>query len=256
MSLDVHRLSILTAKEIDAPYGLSHFTAQERQIYFDLSILERAAVAAPTPAVAVHLTLQLGYFKAKRQFFLYNVFVRESTEFRRFEDDLISDARWQDKETVLHEIGAPLLQAPIQETLRAFRETLETKFHSVNQCIADGENQHIKITGPAQKRRWTLLYPHTEESVNSPFYDRSPGIRIADLLWFVAEQTGFSGVFTHLLDRYVTHDPDLRAVLACTVALGTNMGLWKKDVTQATVVRKLASYVRQNQTGKALWGVV
>ena len=36
-----------------------------------------------------------------------NVFVRESTEFRRFEDDLISDARWQDKEAVLREIGAP-----------------------------------------------------------------------------------------------------------------------------------------------------
>ena len=42
-----------------------------------------------------------------------NVFVRESTEFRRFEDDLISDARWQDKEAVLREIGAPLLLAPI-----------------------------------------------------------------------------------------------------------------------------------------------
>ncbi len=156
-----------------------------------------------------------------------DVFVRESTEFRRFEDDLISDARWQDKETVLHEIGAPLLLAPIQDTLRAFRETLDAKFHAVNQHIANGENQHIKITGAAQKRRWTLLYPQTEESVNSPFYDRLPGIGIADLLWFVAEQTGFLGSFTHLLDRYVTHDPDTRTILACIVALGTNMGLWK-----------------------------
>ncbi len=47
------------------------------------------------------------------------VFVRESTEFRRFEDDLISDTRWQDKETILQEIGAPLLLAPIQDTLQA-----------------------------------------------------------------------------------------------------------------------------------------
>ena len=29
--------------------------------------------------------------------------------------------------------------------------------------------------------------------------------------------------------------------------------LAQKDVTQATIVRKLASYVRQNQTKKALW---
>ncbi len=40
-------------------------------VYFDLSNPERAAVGAHTPVVAVHLTLQLGYFKAKRQFFSY-----------------------------------------------------------------------------------------------------------------------------------------------------------------------------------------
>lgn len=164
----------------------------------------------------------------------------------------------------------------------------------------------------------------------------------------------------HVLDRYVKHAPDPRALLACIVAMGTNMGLWKmaevcgishaslettarnflrvqtlhaangaicnataalpafhfydihdevyspryrdlykkmqtlvgfehpkhygdhlikparkvyedlivkewpniqrimaslaqKDVTQATIVRKLASYARQNQTKKALW---
>jgi DNA invertase Pin-like site-specific DNA recombinase len=72
MSHDAHRLSILTTKEIDALYGLPRFTAQERQLYFDVSPAERAAVEAHTPAVAVHLTLQLGYFKAKRQFFLYD----------------------------------------------------------------------------------------------------------------------------------------------------------------------------------------
>ena len=31
--------------------------------------------------------------------------------------------------------------------------------------------------------------------------------------------------------------------------------LAQKDVTQATIVRKLASYTRQNQTKKALWEI-
>jgi hypothetical protein len=177
-----------------------------------------------------------------------DVFVRDSTEFRRFEDDLISDGRWQDKERILNEIGAPLLLAPIQETLRAFRETLEAKFQSVNQRIADGRNQHIKITGSAQKRRWTLKYPLTEEPVNSPFYDRLPGIGIAELLWFVAEQTAFLGTFTHILDRYVKHDPDPRAILACIVALGTNMGLWKmadvSGLSHSTLMTTARNYLR------------
>ena len=54
-----------------------------------------------------------------------------------------------------------------------------------------------------------------------------PGIAIADLLWFVAENTGFLGAFSHVLDRYVKHEPDPREILACIVAMGTNMGLWK-----------------------------
>jgi len=33
---------------------------------------------------------------------------------------LISDTRWQDKDAVLREIGAPILLAPIDETSRRF----------------------------------------------------------------------------------------------------------------------------------------
>jgi TnpA family transposase len=156
-----------------------------------------------------------------------DVFVRDSTEFRRFEDDLIRDARWNDKDAVLREIGAPMLLAPIKDTLREFHEAVETKFKTVNQRIADGLNKHIKIRGPDEKRRWTLIYPSAEEPASNPFYDQLPGIGIADLLWFVATTTGFLGAFTHVLDRYVKHEADPREILACVVAMGTNMGLWK-----------------------------
>ena len=71
MRIDSHRLLLLTAKEIDDLYGLPHFTDDDRHHYFALSVPERAAVDAHTISVAVHLTLQLGYFKAKWQFFPY-----------------------------------------------------------------------------------------------------------------------------------------------------------------------------------------
>jgi hypothetical protein len=47
------------------------------------------------------------------------------------------------------------------------------------------------------------------------------------LLWFVAAHTGYLGTFSHVLDRYVKDTPDARALLACIVAMGTNMGLGK-----------------------------
>jgi len=156
-----------------------------------------------------------------------DLFVPHSNEFRRFEDDLISDVRWAQRDAVLREIGAPLLLAPIEETLGTLREALEARFADVNRRIQESANQHIKIQGRADKRRWKLIYPSAEEPVNSPFYSQLPGIGIAELLWFVAGSTGFLGAFTHVLDRYVKHAPDFREILACVVALGTNMGLGK-----------------------------
>jgi hypothetical protein len=156
-----------------------------------------------------------------------DLYVQDSTEFRRFEDDLISDVRWQNKDAVLREIGAPLLLAPIQATLATFRATLEAKFKSVNERIVDGGNKHIKVTGVAEKRRWTLVYPSEEEPVNSPFFSQLPGIDMARLLWFVAERTAFLQAFTHVLERYVKHESKPQEILACLAALGTNMGLWK-----------------------------
>ncbi len=177
-----------------------------------------------------------------------DVFVQESTEFRRFEDDLISDARWQNKEAILHDIGAPLLLAPIHDTLQAFHAQLATQFTAVNQRIAAGLNTHMKITGTADKRRWTLKYPKAEEPVNSPFYSQLPGISIAELLWFVAAHTGYLGTFSHVLDRYVKETPDARELLACIVAMGTNMGLGKmaevSGLGHASMLTTARNYLR------------
>jgi hypothetical protein len=47
-----------------------------------------------------------------------DVFVRDSNEFRSFDDDLINAERWnKDKDAILQEIGAPILLTPIQDTL-------------------------------------------------------------------------------------------------------------------------------------------
>ena len=74
MASDSRRLSILTAQEIDDLYGLPRFTEDDRRLYFDLSLTERELVDSVfTISVAVHLILQLGYFKAKRQFFIYTL---------------------------------------------------------------------------------------------------------------------------------------------------------------------------------------
>ncbi len=156
-----------------------------------------------------------------------DLYVNHSKEFRRFEDDLISDERWQQKDAILAEIGLPILLTPIEETLANFRKAVEDRFKAVNQRIADGVNQHIKIKGKDEKKRWTLIYPTAPEQINHSFYSQLPGISIADLLRFVAKEAGFLNAFTHVLGRYTKQAPDAREIFACIVGYGTNMGLGK-----------------------------
>jgi TnpA family transposase len=119
------------------------------------------------------------------------------------------------------------LVTPIQETLAMLLADLEAKLCAVNLRIAEGLNRHIKIPRSNSKRQWALVYPKAEEPDNHPFYSQLPGVGIADLLRFVSEATGFLTGFTHVLDRYVKHAPNPQEILACIVAMGTNMGLWK-----------------------------
>ena len=173
-----------------------------------------------------------------------DVFIQKSTEYRRFEDDLINDVKWKQSRQIIADLNLSILSAPIEDTLTAFQESIESLLERVNQRIDEGENKHIKFRGNGEKRRWRLLYPASEEPVNSPFFSQLPGIGIADLLWFIAGETSFLQGFTHVLDRYVKHDPDPKEILACIVAMGTNMGLGKMAEVSGLSYSSLASCSR------------
>jgi NAD(P)H-dependent FMN reductase len=83
------------------------------------------------------------------------VFVRDSAAFRSCEDDLISDALWENKDAVLRDLGLPVLLKPIEETLKEFHETLEATIENVNRRLAERADRHIKLTG--RLRRYAKL---------------------------------------------------------------------------------------------------
>ena len=177
-----------------------------------------------------------------------DLYVNHSNEFRQFEDDLINDARWSHKDAVLAEIGQPILQLPIEETLTGLRTKLEERLVAVNQRVSDCVNAYVKVVGQGEKRRWSLIYPTAPETGNGPFYSQLPGIGIADLLRFVNGETNFLDEFKHVLDRGVKHAPDPREILACVVAFGTNMGLGKMSevsgMSHAALITTARSYLR------------
>jgi hypothetical protein len=91
MNVNSRRLSILTKREIDDLYGLPQFNDEDRCFYFDLSADEMDIIdAVHTRSATVHLALQLGYFKAKRQFFVYPLEAVQDYEFADANHDAVA----------------------------------------------------------------------------------------------------------------------------------------------------------------------
>ncbi len=68
------RLRILGEEELNALYGLPHFTPEERQEYFALSSTDLAALALLHSLKSrLYGVLQLGYFRARHQFFVFRL---------------------------------------------------------------------------------------------------------------------------------------------------------------------------------------
>lgn len=68
------RLQILGEEEIEAIYGRPIFTYDERVLYFSLSASEEAALKQfHTFPSRIFYILQLGYFKARQQFFTFSI---------------------------------------------------------------------------------------------------------------------------------------------------------------------------------------
>jgi hypothetical protein len=107
------RLRILREDEIEALYGRPRFTHEERAEYFALSDAEKATLAqSHFPHAKILFLLQLGYFKARRMFFVFEP--REVEEDIRFlrkryfphlpdsELDISKVTRLKQQRTILH----------------------------------------------------------------------------------------------------------------------------------------------------------
>jgi hypothetical protein len=92
------RIQLLTEAEISDLYGRPDFTADERELFFTISQSEQETLAQyHNVRTRVYFILQLGYFKAKQQFFQFTFEeVTDDTRFilKKFFDQDQSDNQW------------------------------------------------------------------------------------------------------------------------------------------------------------------
>jgi hypothetical protein len=97
----------------------------------------------------------LGYRLLRQGLEAGNVYCRDSVRYRSFEDDLVDDQAWRDKDTLIASTGLPLLQEAIQEHLAELEHQLESRLLEVNERIAAGDNPYFKTTKRGAHVRWT-----------------------------------------------------------------------------------------------------
>jgi hypothetical protein len=174
-----------------------------------------------------------------------DLFCRDSVRFRSFEDDLRDDRRWQAKDALMADAGLALLTQPIRGHLAALERRLEGRMAGVNQWIAAGENEDVQITRRGPHIRWTLQYSRDSAPVNHPFFDQLRQVEIRSVVHFVHQQYRFMDALEHILGRYVKHEADERAIIACLLAWGTHMGLGKMgDIAEIGYHTLVATSVR------------
>jgi TnpA family transposase len=167
-----------------------------------------------------------------------DVFCRHSVRFRSFEDDLLSDQQWQEKEALIAQVGLPILTQKAEVHLTELKELLETRLKQVNQRIASGENGHIEIK---RGGRWQLPYSRVDEDVNNPFFESLTQVDIQAVFQFVNRHCRFMDEFTHVLHRYAGRQTDIHTLIACVLAWGTNMGLGRMSQTSDIGYQDLAT---------------
>ncbi|MEW6737366.1 MAG: Tn3 family transposase [Acidobacteriota bacterium] len=177
-----------------------------------------------------------------------DVYVPDSNRFRSFEDDLIDNESWKNKESLIQQLGLAFLSKPIEEILSELNKELETLLIEVNQRIEEGTNRSIKITENHQDSKWSLPYNKTEDSANHPLFDQLPQIEIRDLLSFVNSQTAFMSAFTHILSHHLKNADEDEAITGSLIALATNKGLSKmaqsSDLTYQSLFSAMKNYLR------------
>lgn len=168
-----------------------------------------------------------------------DIFCRNSIRFRSFEDDLVDNGQWQQKDKLMADVGLTTFQQPIRDHLGQLEQKLEARMTEVNYRIASGENEHIKKRGA--HNRWTLSNTRDAETTNHSFFDALRSVDIGSVLHYANQHCQFMDEFNHILGRYAKQAKEDQVLFACLMAWGTNMGLGRMGEISDIGYSKLAA---------------
>ena len=131
------------------------------------------------------------------------IFVTESAENKRLEDDLIPKTEWDQRQTALKaQSGQTIFTRPVEETLSEKHDELTSLMAQVASRIHAGSNSFV-VPDPAKTGRFYLApgEPTLEGRFGKPGLCPAGSHGIIDIMLFVQQQTGFLDAFKPAVTR-------------------------------------------------------
>ena len=162
-----------------------------------------------------------------------SLFISDTVNYRRLEDELISKDAWlKDKTKILDNLSDCLILKPIAELLKAMEKEIDGLYKRVNHRIVSKQNKNIKVD--EDKLTWRLPYKKKEDLANNPFYKKLETVSLASGIEFTAQATGFFDSFSHILNKGTTTSVKSEHAKAYLIAQGASIG--KKRLAESSDV--------------------
>lgn len=154
------------------------------------------------------------------------IHVDNSIDYKSFEAEIKIPKDWaKQEEQILKTLNNTILSRPIDDTLTELKNILEPLIERTNRRALNGENKHINIKHFRDGHvEWTLPYPKRNIEIDNPFYDQLDIKLISEIYDFVAKETGFAELFTHIKPRGPKNTLDTIAHKGVIFANGTTHG--------------------------------
>ncbi|OHT23734.1 hypothetical protein A3Q29_20190 [Providencia stuartii] len=168
------------------------------------------------------------YQKMVRMLEQGRIFVSESEQNKRLEDDLIPIDIWsREKQDLIEKTGLERLHKPITQTLKELEGNLNNLLTRVTANINADANDFVKCQPRTNRLTWSLANRRWKSSIDNPVYNQLRHMGIIEIMDYVNRKTGYLDAFEGLSSQKRNSEAREGDLIACLFGNGANYGLHK-----------------------------
>ncbi|WP_345860581.1 Tn3 family transposase [Shewanella algae] len=168
------------------------------------------------------------YQKLVRMLEQGRIFVSESEQNKRLEDDLIPMDIWsREKQDLIEKTSLERLHQPIAQTLKELDDNFNDLLSRVTANINADANDFVKCQPRTNRLTWSLANRRWKSSIDNPVYSQLRHMGIIEIMDYVNRKTGYLDAFEGLSSQKRSTEAREGDLIACLFGNGANYGLHK-----------------------------